>query len=61
MWTVDDDEGGAHSLRTPSSEGVRALGHTKRPARPDEVCSCGLAATVVHLTEQFGEVPGCQG
>lgn len=30
---------------------------TKREPRPGEVCSCGLPAVVVFVTQRFGDVP----
>jgi hypothetical protein len=32
---------------------------TERPSRPGELCTCGRPATVVFLTEMFGEVGHC--
>lgn len=32
---------------------------TERPARPGEKCSCGRPATVVYITERFGDVGYC--
>lgn len=31
----------------------------ERPARPGETCTCGKPATIVFMTEQWGETPYC--
>lgn len=46
------------STDTPTTSPM-AESTNERPARAGEVCTCGLPATVVYLTESFGEVPYC--
>lgn len=35
------------------------MSNTTRPPEPGEVCECGRPASIVYVTERFGDVPHC--